>query len=117
MKYTKTRKYRRNTNMYGGQGGPPSAYSPTATEAVVLDKLAKLGNEASILFNWSENYNSITQTLNNPDTMKLHLEIATNINNKAEEVYATAKQLWRSVYGSEWVPPPEPAPAPRPAAA
>ena len=110
MKYTKTRKYRRNTNMQGGQGG---VYSPSATESAILEKILNLGKETSTLLSWSDQYNTITQSLNNTDTMSKHLEIATNINNKAEEVYATAQQLYRSVYGSDWIPPPEPAPAPQ----
>ena len=117
MKHTKTRKYNRNTKMQGGQSSPPP-YSATATNAVILDKLAKLSNETRTLFSWADTYNQKTQALNNTDLMKDHLEIANNINNKAEEVYATAKQLWRSIYNTEWVPPPpEPAPAPAPGSA
>lgn len=113
MRQTKTRKYNRNTKMQGGQSSPPPPYSATATNTVILNKLADLNNETRILFSWADAYNQKTQALNNTDIMKEHLEIANNINNKAEEVYATARQLWRSIYNTEWVPPPAvPSPAP-----
>lgn len=112
MKYNKTRKFNRKTNMYGGQS--PSAYSASASDNVILEKLLNLRSETATLATWAETLNTITQTLNNPDTMKSHLEIATNINNKGEEVYASAQLLWKSIYGSAWVPPPSPMPAPSP---
>jgi len=99
--------------MYGGQVTPPP-YASTAINATILTKLQNLDQDTLILKSWAEQYNTITDTLNNPDVMSQHLTVTLNISDKADDVYRRAQMLWLSLYGTYWVPPPAAAPAPAP---
>ena len=111
MKRLKTRKNNRRRYMYGGQGAPPP-YMSGAMNSVVIDKLQNLDQVVTILSNWANEYQTVTGQLNNDTKMSQHLELAVSLSNKADDVYERAKALWRSIYNSDWVPPPAAAPAP-----
>lgn len=118
MKRGKTRKNNHKRNMYGGQitGGQlaPPPYASGALNATILSKLQEFNQETVDLNSLASAYKAATDSLNNVDEMNEHLRMAVNISNKADDVYARSQRFWRSIYGTDWIPPPEPAPAPGP---
>jgi hypothetical protein len=110
MKRFKTRKNNSKRYMYGGQSPPP--YMSGAMSSIVIEKLQNLDVDASILSNWASQYQTTTRDLNDTTRMNTHLNLAVNLSNKADDLYRRAQALWKSIYGSDWVPPPTPAPAP-----
>jgi len=105
MKRGKTRK---NVNMYGGQRTP---YSATAYNQEVLNRLIEFTAEINDLSTLATNYKNSTDLLNQSGQMSAHLTSANSIKARAQKAYDKAKEFWRSVYNTEWVPPPSPAPA------
>ena len=86
----------------------------TTLNTTILSKLQEFNQETVDLNSYASAYNIATANLNRLPEMNEHLRMAVNISNKADVVYAKAQMFWRSIYGSDWVPPPEPAPAPGP---
>ena len=110
MKRLKTRKNNRKRYMYGGQSSPPP-YMSGAMNANVIDKLRNFNQDVTTLSNWASQYQKITAELNDTGKMSTHLNLAMSLSDKADDVYERARSLWRSIYGSDWIPP-APAPAP-----
>jgi hypothetical protein len=108
MKGRNTRKVnRKNTVLKGGQSPPPYANTDIA---IIQSKLTDFHQEASTLANWASQYQAATITLNNTALMDDHRRLANSLAGQANIMYNRAQVLWRTVYGSPWVPPPSPAP-------
>lgn len=107
MKSRNTRKVnRKNRLLKGGQSSPTSLDFSS-----IESKLTDFQQEASTLASWAEQYNLATTTLNNTELMDNHRRLANSLAGQANIMYNRAQVLWRTVYGSPWVPPPSPAPA------
>lgn len=113
MKGRQTRKMnRKNRLLKGGQTPPPpSPYANTSIPEIQA-KLTDFQQEASTLANWASQYQVATADLNNETRMNEHRRLANSLAGQANIMYNRAQVLWRTVYGSPWVPPASPAPAP-----
>jgi hypothetical protein len=110
MKSRNTRKInRKNRSLKGGQS-PPPAYA-NANSAVIQAKLTDFHQEANTLASWASQYQAKTNEINNTTLMDDHRRLANSLVGQANIMYNRAQVLWRTVYGSPWVPP-SPAPAP-----
>ena len=111
MKERRTRRMNhKNRSQKGGQT-PPYANTDVS---VIQAKLTDFQQQASTLANWASQYNVATANLNDETRMNEHRRLANSLSGQANIMYNRAQQLWITVYGSPWVPPPSPAPAPGP---
>jgi hypothetical protein len=110
MKGRNTRKVNRKNRLL--KGGQSSSSSPESIDfSSIQSKLTDFQQEASTLANWASQYQAATITLNNETLMNDHRRLANSLAGQANIMYNRAQVLWRTVYGSPWVPPPSPAPA------
>lgn len=114
MKGRRTRRMNhKNRSQKGGEVNAPPPYANTNI-SVIQAKLTNFQQEASTLANWASQYNVATANLNDETRMNEHRRLANSLSGQANIMYNRAQQLWTTVYGSPWVPPPSPAPAPGP---
>ena len=111
MKHYMTRK--NNKKMKGGQAVAPPPYA-NINPNQITPYLAQFQQQASILKDFANQYNSVTNALNDTTKMTTHLNVASSLAAQAKQVYDAAQALYKKIYGVNWVPPPSPAPAPGP---
>jgi len=101
----------KNRSQKGGQTNAPPPYANTNVTDIQA-KLTDFQQEANTLANWASQYQVATADLNNEARMNEHRRLANGLVGQANIMYNRAQVLWRTVYGSPWVPPVSPAPAP-----
>lgn len=109
LKNNVTRKRKQNNVKVGGQASiPPYAHTDPAT---ISNFLTQFEQQAAILANWAQQYQTVTNSLNNQTLMAQHLQYANDLSVQANQVFNAANNLYKEVYGIDWPIPPAPAPS------